>query len=173
MKKTLIALIVSLGLAASAQAIVTGFEAGYLLDSEEEYVALRAGYELRASQIRSHQLELELGYTDASESGVKGRIMPLTVNYRLEQAGQGKWGFFGGAGAGLARTRVKVSGFGFDRAKNSLAVQAFAGVSWQAGPSTKLTLGAKYIWIDDVDFGFGDIKVGDDVAISAGITFRF
>ncbi|HYC71865.1 MAG TPA: hypothetical protein VEB66_11700 [Opitutaceae bacterium] len=172
-KKTLTALLVSCGLAASASAIVTSFEAGYLIDSEAEYLTARIGLPVASSETRSHLFELELGHTDFTDSGVKSRLTPLTLNYRLETAGQGPWGFYAGAGVGAARTRVQIGGLGFSRSDNAFAAQGFAGVSYQAGPSTKLTLGAKYLWIHEIDIFGTSIEVGDDVAVSLGVSFRF
>lgn len=175
MKKFLIALFVITGLAASARAVIIGAEAGYLLDSEEEYLSLRAGFELKAAGPASHQLELEIGHTDEHESSLKARLTPVTLNYRLQVAGTGKWGYYVGAGAGFARATIDgVSITGPVRLRdNSFAAQGFAGVTYQAGPSTTLNLGAKYIWVDDMTFTGSTVEIGDDVAIQAGFSFRF
>jgi opacity protein-like surface antigen len=176
MKKLLIAslFLLSSGLTASAQVLV-GAEAGYLLDSEEEFLAGRIGYEVRASDFRSHQVELEIGYTDSGEAGTKADLLPVMANYRLVTTTSNRFGWHVGAGAGFTRARVQgVSTVGPVTLKdNSFSAQAFAGVHWQPGPSTQLTLGARYLWIDDVTFAGTKFKVGDDVAISAGVSFRF
>lgn len=175
MKKILTLLFIVTGLAASARAVIIGAEAGYLLDSEEEYVALRAGFEFKAVGPASHQLELEAGYTNEKEGGLKADLLPVTLNYRLQMAGTGKWGYYVGAGAGFARATIDgVSIFGPVRLRdNSFAAQGFAGVTYQAGPSTTLTLGAKYIWVNDMNFAGSTVEIGDDVALQAGFSFRF
>lgn len=175
MKKTLIALFIATGLAASAQAVVIGADAGYLLDSQEEYLSARFGYEFKARETHAHQLELEVGFTRDSEAGLDAELLPVTLNYRLVAAGNGKFGYYAGLGAGFARTSIDgVSIFGPVRLRdNSFAAQGFAGVTYQAGPSTKLSLGAKYIWVDDANFAGSTVEVGDDVAIQAGISFQF
>lgn len=175
MKKILTALLIATGLAASAQAVIIGADAGYLLDSEEEYFSARLGFELKANGPASHQLELEVGYTDEKDSGLKADLLPVTLNYRLQTAGSGKLGYYFGAGAGIARASIDgVSLFGPVRLRDtSFAAQAFAGVTYQVGPSTALSLGAKYIWVDDMTFVGSTVEVGDDVAIQAGFTFRF
>jgi opacity protein-like surface antigen len=175
MKKLLTAWFIVTGLAASAQAVIIGAEAGYLLDSEEEYLSLRAGFEFKAVGPASHQLELEIGHTKDEEAGLDGRLVPVTLNYRLQAAGSGRWGYYAGLGAGAARVSIDgVSIAGPVRLRDTtFAAQGFAGVTCQVGPSTTLNLGAKYIWIDDVTLASSTFKVGDDVAIQAGFTFRF
>lgn len=176
MKKLLTALFIITGLAASAQAVIfVGADAGYLLDSEEEYLSARLGFEFKASETASHQLELEVGYSAAKEFGLEADLLPVTLNYRLQLPGSGKFGYFVGAGAGFARTTIDgVSTGGPVRLRDTtLALQGFAGLTYQAGPSTTLNLGAKYIWIDDANFAGTTVEVGDDVALQAGFTFRF
>ena len=175
MKKILTALLIATGLAASAQAVIIGADAGYLFDSEEEYLSARLGFELKANGPASHQLELEVGYTDEEEGALKADLLPVTLNYRFHTTGTGKFGYFAGLGAGFARASIDgVSIFGPVRLRDtSFAAQGFAGVTYQVGPSTTLNLGAKYIWVDDMTFVGSTVEVGDDVAIQAGFTFKF
>lgn len=176
MKKLLTVLFISTGLTASAQAVLfVGGDAGYLLDSEEEYLSARVGFGFKATEQASHQLEVEIGYSAAKESGLKADLLPVTLNYRLQLPGSGKLGYFVGAGAGFARTTIDgVSIVGPVRLRDTtLALQGFAGLAYQVGPSTTLNLGAKYIWIDDANFAGSTVEVGDDVALQAGFTFRF
>lgn len=176
MKKFLTTLLVLSGLAASAQAaVLVGVDAGYLIDSEEEFVSARVGFELSRANAFSHQLELQVGYTEDEEFGAQADILPVTVNYRLAATTTGPWGYSLGAGAGFARSRIDgVSINGPVKLRDeSFAAQAFAGVTYAAGSSVTLSLGAKYIWIDDVNFAGTDVEVGDDVALTAGISFQF
>lgn len=175
MKKILTTLLIATGLAASAQAVIIGADAGYLLDSEEEYFSARLGFELKASGPASHQLEVEVGYTDDHAGNFKADLLPVTLNYRLEIAGAGKLGYYFGAGAGFARASIDgVSINGPVRLRDdSFAAQAFVGLTYQVGPSTSLNLGAKYIWVDDMTFAGSSVEIGDDVALQAGFTFKF
>lgn len=176
MKKSLIAsLLLLTALKASAQTVVTGAEAGYLLDSEEEYLSGRVGLEFRANGPFSHQLEVEVGYTDKKEFGAKADLLPVTLNYRLVVTGPQRVGWYIGGGAGFARTRMDgVSTGGPIKLRDeSFAAQGFAGLTYQAGPSTTLSLGAKYLWIDDVTLAGTRFSVEDDVALTGGISFRF
>lgn len=176
MKKFATTLLFIASLVATAQAAVTvGFDAGYLVDSEEEFLALRVGTEVGNAQSFSHLLELELGYTDTKESGLKSEILPLFANYRFVAAAERPWGWYAGLGAGVARSTIKgrVGAVSVDVSDESFAAQTFAGVSYRLSEAAALTLGVRYLWIDDVDFGFGSLKVDDDLALSAGFNFRF
>jgi outer membrane protein W len=175
MKKILTSLFIITGLAASAQAVIIGADAGYLLDSEEEYLSARVGFELKASGPSSHQLELEVGYTDENEGSLNADLLPVTLNYRLHIAGSNKLGYYVGLGAGFARASIDgVSINGAVRLRDhSFTAQGFAGLAYQVGPSTTLSLGAKYIWVDDMEFVGSTVEVGDDLAVQAGFTFKF
>lgn len=174
-KKIVTAFLIATSLAASAQAVIIGLDAGYLLDSEEEYVSARLGVELRAAGPYSHQVEIEVGFSQAEESGAKGDLLPATLNYRFAVRGPQRVGFHLGLGAGVARTRIDgVSTGGPVRfSDTSLVAQGFGGLTFQVSPTATLSLGARYLWIDDADFGFGSVEVGDDVAITAGLSFKF
>ncbi len=169
--KKFIALACIATLAVSAQAVILGFEAGYLIDSEEEYLSVRLGHALKSDTNLVHQIEAEIGFTDMSDAGIKGDIVPVMVNYRAETIAANKLGFYFGAGAGFARTSV--SGFGVSDDDTSFGAQAFTGVNYQASETVTLHLGARYLWIDEVKLFGTSLEVGDEVAISAGISFRF
>lgn len=177
MKKLISLLLLSTALAASARAaVVIGADAGYLVDAEDEYFSARVGYAFKADPALVHHLELEVGYTEQKDSGISGEFVPVTVNYRGETIAAKRLGFYFGAGAGFARTDVSTPGSGvwsISDSNNSFAAQAFAGVTFKATDSFALHLGAKYIWIDDVELLGVDVDVGDDVALTAGLSFRF
>lgn len=185
MKKILTIALLATGLAVSAQAATTaGFEAGYLTDSKDAYLAARLGYEFKADTSASHQVELELGYTKDSETfaGAGGpvtaalKLMPLTVNYRAVFPGTGKLGYYLGGGIGVCQSRISVSGSGvpsISDSDSSLALQAFVGVNYKVSTNTTLNLGAKYLWFGEATLlGIND-DVGDDLAIMAGVSFKF
>lgn len=178
MKKILAIALLTTGLAVSAQAVIIGASVGYLTDSKEAYFAARAGTEFSSTSSLAHIGEFEIGYTSDSEGGAKASIVPFTLNYRAQFAGTGKIGGYAGFGAGFARTSVSVPGSGLPRISDhdtSLALQGFAGVSFQVSPTTSLNLGARYIWIDDVKLQAWGVKaeVGDDLALECGFHVRF
>ena len=177
MKKFITTLFILCGLAASAQAaVIVGVEAGYLVDSEEEYITGRLGFEVAQANSFSHQLELEIGYTDTEDALLKGEIVPVMANYRfVAPVSANGWSYHLGAGLGLAWSSIDgVSVNGPVRLRDeSFAVQGFAGVSYHVNPSVAITAGARYLWIDDVTFAGQTFDVGDDVALSLGVTFKF
>lgn len=176
MKKLFITLIALSGLAASAQAaVLVGVDAGYLIDSEEEYLTARIGFEVSHANAYSHQVELEVGYSEADESGLSADLLPITANYRFVATTTERFGYHLGVGAGLARARIDgASIFGPVRLRDeALALQGFAGVNYQLAPAATLTAGVRYLWIDDVTFAGSTFEVGDDVAVSLGLSFRF
>ena len=171
MKKFISLALIAASLAVSAQALVVGVEGGYLTDAKEEYYTARIGTQLVTKDTLTQELGLELGYTKHKEFGVKSEIMPLTVNYRFESTAANKLGYYFGAGAGVAFTDV--SGFGVSDDDTSFAAQAFAGLSYHATSDVSLHLGLKYIWIDDVKLLGTSFEVGDDLAITAGLSIKF
>lgn len=175
MKKLIISLFLASGLAATAQTFVTGAEVGYLLDSEETYYSGRVGWQFKANETYAHQLELEVGYADSRAASFKADLTPVTLNYRLSSVTSGNFGYYVGAGAGWARASLDGVGIaGPVRLHDTVfAAQGFAGVTYQATPAIGLTLGAKYIWADDASFVGTRLKVGDDLALSAGFSIRF
>lgn len=175
MKKLILTLFLVSGLAASAQTLVTAAEGGYLLDGEEAFYSGRLGWQFKANETYSHQLEVEVGYAETTEAGGRADILPVTLNYRLQSITTGNFGYYVGAGAGFARTRVAGVGIGgpVSLRDTSFAAQGFTGITYQASPAVALTLGAKYIWIDDVTLASTNVEIGDDVVVSAGISIKF
>lgn len=171
MKKIAIIALLATSLTTSAHALIVGADVGYLTDAKEEYLSARIGHEFKADASLSHQVELEIGYTGQKESGVKGNFYPLTVNYRAETATAKKLGFYFGAGAGFAITEI--SGFGVSDNGTSLALQAFTGLSYKASPTVTLHAGVKYIWLDNVKLFGVDVELGDDLALTAGLSIKF
>jgi hypothetical protein len=171
MKKFVSLALIAASLAVSARALTVGAEGGYLTDAKEEYFSARVGTQLGAKDTLTHELDLELGFTRQKDSGATGEFLPLTVNYRLESTAANKLGYYFGVGAGVAFTDV--SGFGASDNDTSFAAQAFTGLSYEVASDVKLHLGLKYIWIDDVKLFGTKVGVGDDLAITAGLSAKF
>lgn len=177
MKKLLTSALLATSLAVSASAAtIVGFEAGYLTDSKDAYLSTRIGYEIKADTSLSHQLEIELGYSKSTDSGVDFKVMPLTFNYRAEFIGGRKLGYYLGGGVGVSRNSIRFPGSGVPWISDSdtaLALQAFTGINFKVSPTTTLNLGVKYLWIGEASLvGITD-DVGDDLAVMAGVSFRF
>lgn len=172
MKKYLTLALLSIASAVSAQAvIVAGAAAGYLNDSKVGYYTTRVGYQFNSTGTTAHVLELEVGYSKDSDSGVKITLVPVTLNYRAEIPTTDNWGVY--LGAGLGQGNVKVRYWSFNGSDWTLVGQAFGGVSFKLSDSAKLTLGARYVSFDNVDFLGSSIEVGDDVAFELGVSVKF
>ncbi len=184
MKKLTLLVLLGAGLATSASAAFTaGIETGYLLDNKDAYWAGQVGWEFRASDTLTHQVALEYGWTDHSETvsalgPVNGKIKLrlTTINYRAETTYAEKFGFYFGAGAGSAHATVSFAGSGVPSVSdsgNAFGWQVFAGANYQASPTVTLHAGAKYINVGNMDLFAGDVDVGDDVALTLGVSVRF
>jgi opacity protein-like surface antigen len=175
MKKLLLPVFLVSVVAASAQTFVTGADIGYLLDDEETYYSGRIGWQFKANETYAHQLELEIGHTDSRFASFRADLTPVTVNYRLHGLTSGKFGYYVGAGAGFARASLDGVGIaGPVRLHDTVfAAQAFAGMTWRASPAVALNLGAKYIRANDASFVGTTTKIGDDVAVGGGLSFKF
>lgn len=191
MKKRLILALLATGLATAASAAVTaGLEVGYLTDNKDALWSGRVGWEFNATGNLSHQVELELATTEHSETGtmpaplvpapvvtVKNKLMPIMINYRAETTTANKLGFYFGAGVGQTKSKVSFAGSGVPTVSdsdNAFTVQAFAGMRYQVTPAAALHVGVKYLKIGDISlFGSPDIEVGDDFALTGGVTIRF
>ncbi len=176
MKKVLFPLFLIAGLSSATHAsVIVGTDVGYLLDRQEAYVTARVGLELQRTDSVSHQLALEVGYTETKTAGAEANLLPVTLNYRLAGETAGPWAYYAGLGAGLARTSVDgVSTGGSVRLRDeSFAAQAFAGIEYRLTQVAAVTAGLRYLWIDDVTLASGDYEIGDDVAVSVGFRLRF
>src|SRR5690606_37759049 len=110
------------------------------------------------------------------ESGVEMYLVPVMLNYRAEILSTGKFAPYVGVGAGAARVNVEQSFGGPSRADKdtTFAAQAFAGVTYKATEKVSLHLGARYIWIGEIQlFASSPFELGDDVSLEAGISFKF
>ena len=171
MKKLITLILLSAASSAFAASPYIAASAGYLIDAEEEFFAVRIGSNIAVVDGLTHSIEGEIGYIGESEGGLSLDLVPVMGNYRItSQPAANNFSFY--AGAGLGVSRLKLSGWVEDD-DWSFTAQAFAGVEYKVTPALSLNLGARYIWLDDVSLGGVSIDLGDDVAIEAGIRFRF
>lgn len=171
LKKFIPLALLALSLTAPARAVIIGAEGGYLTDAQEEYLTARVGLQLANKNTLTHEIDLEIGYTQQKSAGAKADLIPLTVNYRFESTAANRLGYYFGAGAGYAFTEV--SGYSLSDNDSSFAAQAFAGLSYRATDSIKLHLGLKYLWIDDVTLYSTSVEVGEDLALMGGLSIKF
>jgi opacity protein-like surface antigen len=176
MKKLALLALLATSLVTSASAALTaGLEAAYLTDDQEAYWAARVGWEFKATSSLSHQLEFEIGHTEHKEGDFgltfKTKLTPFTLNYRAETTAANKLGFYFGAGVGQSYVEYSVLSFSDDA--TALTFQAFVGLNYKATPAATLHLGVKFLRVGDADFDVGTIEVGNDTALTAGVSIRF
>jgi opacity protein-like surface antigen len=172
MKKLIRLLALCASSSAFAGNLYLGTSAGYLVDSEEGYYAAQFGYAFAPTGPVASHVELEVGYTSERESGISGHIVPVMANYRgVVPFGQSPVSAY--FGAGLGGSNVRVSGYGWSDNSWGFTYQALAGLQYKASETVSLTLGARYIDIDNVSLFGVNSDVGDDVSIEAGVRFKF
>jgi hypothetical protein len=200
MKKTLA--IVGLGVAtavASARTPYVGASVGYLLDSKEEYLSARVGFDIAETAKLRHSLEAEVGNTtDRDGQSSRGSITPITLNYRATAPLGEKWTLSSGFGVGASVVDVRIRGWygmvvgsftstddytGFytnsygyyDKSDRAMAFtwQAFVGGEFQIAHSLSITASARYLWIGDATLWGDSFRVGDDVSLELGVSWKF
>lgn len=109
-------------------------------------------------------------------------VLPVTLNYKYEFAITPCIGWYIGAGAGVAFVDTELHHFssgGDELADDSDEVfyaQIFTGVTWNVTESFEVFGGARYYFMDDVDFNVSDFEESeskDDWIVEAGIRFNF
>ncbi|HWA26016.1 MAG TPA: outer membrane beta-barrel protein [Lacunisphaera sp.] len=185
MKRILLLALLAAGLASAAPAAVTaGLEVGYLTDNKDAIWSGRIGWQFASTVNLSHQVELEIGHTEHTEGLAPGspyhfktKLMPVTLNYRAETSAADKLGFYFGAGVGQTRVSYRLPGAGVPNvwdSDNAFSYQAFGGVTYKLTANASLRAGVKYIHVGDATvFSFAKVEVGDDLALTAGLDFKF
>lgn len=189
-----------------------GGSIGYLTEANEEMYTLHAGaeYRSRANNNISHALYLEVGFTNLEDSGFRSLagprsgefetdvdIIPLTLNYKFEDALTDRINWFAGVGAGVAFSDADVK---LTRRNGSVNKDSeddtvyfghiFAGLTYDVNDSFEIFLGARYIFMEDTNFNInlgggnpannaasdvlrGGSDINDDVLIELGARFNF
>jgi opacity protein-like surface antigen len=170
MKKLLTLIALAAATSAFAASPYVGASAGYLIDDEIGFYTARIGTDLVQKGGLTHSIEAEIGYASDTAYGVKLEIIPVMANYRLSgNLGTSPFRFYAGAGAGFSRQ--KLTRLIHDDAW-AFAAQAFGGVEAVLTPRASLTLGARYLWLNDYTIANVGIGSSDDVSIELGIRFR-
>jgi hypothetical protein len=199
MKKTLA--IVGLGVAtavASARTPYAGASVGYLLDSKEEYLSARVGVDIAETAKVRHSIEAEIGNTSETDQwGSRLSITPITLNYRATFECSDNFTLSSGIGLGASVVDLRIEGWvysswvGFSSIEDfnsyggnywyrtasdrdiALTGQAFVGADLKLTRSLSVTAAARYIWVNDAElFGWKE-RVGDDIALEIGVSWKF
>ena len=172
-----------------------GANAGYLVDSEKEYLTARVGIEFAKTQKLSHNVEFEIGrYSDGNDYGSE-KLLPLMLNYRGVVPVTKNLSIFVSAGGGVSIVDIEATVYryqspafqmgnnlqlvgGYVASKesersNSLSAQGLAGVEYRVARSLSVVAGARYLWIGDAKFLGQTFRVGDDVSLEGGLSYKF
>jgi opacity protein-like surface antigen len=171
MKKLITLILLSAASLAHAETPYVGGSVGYLVDAEEHYFTGRIGYEVARTNAITHSVEVEVGIVALDETNVSLDLVPVFANYRFNaDTARPTVSYYGGAGLGSAR--LKASLFGFDDSGWTFAGQAFGGVEFKVQRNVSVTVGARYLYIDEVNVFGVDIEADDDFGIEVGIRIR-
>ncbi len=170
--KKLLCILLSAASSAFAAGSYVGGNVGYLVDSEDVFIAGHLGVDLSKAETLLHGVEVEVGYAHQSDFGASADIIPVMLNYRFATKPLDKSvSFYAGAGAGASN--VRIWGFGLSDDGWAFTAQAFTGVAFKATERVTLKAGVRYLWIDEVKLFNYPITVGDDVAVELGLGVRF
>ncbi len=183
-----------------------GGSVGYVSgDWDEEIYALHIGTERKCQgDSCSHAFFLEVGYTEKEESdqyydgdstqpGTPGiasfdayriklhaEIIPITLNYKYECALTGSLNWYLGAGAGIALVDLDASVGKSSTSWDDTTFYAhiFAGIVYNVSESFEITLGARYLIMDDPSLtGFSPldnaVSLDGDAQVSVGARINF
>ena len=178
-----------------------GGSAGYVTgDWDEEIYTLHLGAEYKCpTSSCSHAIFLEIGYTEKDERfGAQGQpgttptisvdleaeVIPITLNYKYECSITDKLNWYIGAGAGVALYDLSARNpFGPGSESDEETVfyaHAFVGLVYNVSESFEIFGGAKYIYMDDVDFFSGapgsivdDFSLDGGIHLELGVRFNF
>lgn len=157
--------------AATPSKFYTGASAGYFLDSEDSFYGAKLGVVVSEKSTLVQSIEVEVGYTSDEESMIELSIKPIMVNYRASlPVAKNTCVYLGG---GLGSSYVEISSPWVSITDYAWTYQGLAGVEYKATPKLSVTAGVRYVWIGDVDVYGSSVRVGDDTAIEAGISYRF
>lgn len=182
-----------------------GGSVGHLDEWDEEMYTLNIGTERKCPGSNcSQSFYLEIGFTNREataerEDGAadiasalnltlgqeirvtaEADIIPITLNYRYECALTQKLSWHVGAGAGIALVdlefRTSVDSQSYD--DTTFYAQAFAGIVYNISESFEVSLGARYIFMDDPDLtgfsGFDSVvSLDEDILIEIGGRINF
>ena len=184
-----------------------GGSGGVQGDDAEEFWSGHVGAEWK-NDCNSHAIYLEVAFTDfsnnvtndgppfvVSDPGgppvgvltgdrmvVDVDVMPVTLNYKYEYSFTPSFGWYIGAGAGIAFVDSELHLFssGGDKLADDddevFYAQIFTGVTWNVTENFEVFGGARYYFMDDVDFNVSDFEQSDsqdDWIVEAGLRFNF
>ena len=98
-------------------------------------------------------------------------IVPVTINFKAEHNIYGPIGGYLSGGVGYAWTNV--SGSDFDETDGGFYAQAAAGLVWNVTESFDIYGGARWVYLDSLDFGDTGFELEDTLGWEVGARFNF
>jgi opacity protein-like surface antigen len=110
-------------------------------------------------------------------------IIPITLNAKFERALTGNLNAYLGAGLGMAYVNLDLTTVNQYIKGNSLKsfsesdwvfyTQVFGGLSYNVTPAFEIYGGARWIYIDDANWGNATLTLGSDWLIELGARYKF
>ena len=159
-----------------------GASAGYLdvSDFEDAMYTAHIGKEIGEVGGWTSSVYLEGGFSESDDSlggvDIDAKIIPITLNYKLDKTISGGFGIYAGVGAGVAILDVEISSFfgSVDDDDTAFYGQAMLGLELELSDAFELFAGARYVYIDETDFDFGaSLDSQDGVFYEGGFRLKF
>jgi len=177
-----------------------GASGGVQGDDAEEFWSGHVGMEWKDG-CNSHAIFLDVAFTDIGHDEDYGGppvlipggplllagdelkmdldVLPVTLNYKYEYSFSENFGWYIGAGAGIAfiDSDLTLNGDDLDDGTDQVFyAQVFTGLVWNVNESFEVYGGARYYYLDEVNLGDDEFETGDsldDWIVEAGIRFNF
>lgn len=98
-------------------------------------------------------------------------IVPITLNGMLERNIYGGLGFYVGGGLGYAFTDIDAGNQ--SDSDGGLYGQLFAGLNYKFTETFEMFGGARWVFLNDLEFGDSTLELDDGVAWEVGLRFNF
>ena len=172
-----------------------GGSAGYLFHFEEPLYTAHLGvntpYRLGNWDTSFY---LEVGHTEKDDSfqafdeeldedvnyNTSVRIVPLTLNIKLEREFTDRLSFYGGLGGGVtfinAEAKPDLEADSLSEEDNGFTLQLFAGLVYNITPDLEAFGGARWMYIDTGHFpiaGHSILKIHHDYGAELGLRYHF
>ena len=100
-------------------------------------------------------------------------IVPVTANFKVEHVVYGPVGAYLSGGIGYAWTNVESDDLGFDESDGGFYAQAAAGLVWNVNESFELFGGARWAYLEGLDFGDSGFELENTFGWEVGARFNF
>lgn len=123
-----------------------------------------------------------IGFSDVGQANVDVDVVPLTLNFKAERELFYGLKGYASAGAGYAFSRVSFSGdtgeflgpfSGASFGDGGIYGQGSIGLSYDVTDNVEIFGGARYIVLDEIDFGVPGVDADNNVGYEVGLRYNF